>query len=77
VLVDHERSFGTNVGRPDYLGEIELAVGDQWRTALSDLDDEALLTTLGDALDDDRLAALAARRDALLKQSRDSNIEGT
>jgi len=77
VLVDHERSFGTNVGSPEYLGEVELAVGEQWRSALSDLDDEALRTTLGDVLDDDRLAALTARRDALLKQSRVSNIEGT
>jgi len=75
MLVDHERSFGTNMGRPEYLGEIELVVGDQWRSALSDLDDDALRTMLGDVLDDDQLAALAARRDALLKQSRVSNID--
>lgn len=77
LLVDHERSFGTKTGRPAYLGEVELVVGDQWRSALSDLDDKALRAMLGDVLDDDRLAALAARRDALLEQSRVSNIEGT
>jgi len=77
VLVDHERSFGITKGRPEYLGEIELAVGDQWHSALSDLSDEALRAMLGDVLDDGRLAALAARRNALLKQPRVSTIEGT
>ena len=67
VLVGHERSFGANPGRPAYLEGIELAVGDQWRSALSELNDEALRAELGDVLDDDRLAALRVRRDALLK----------
>jgi len=66
VLVDHEQSFGANLGRPAHLEDIELAVGDQWRSALSALSEDALRAELGDVLDDDRLAALAARRDALL-----------
>jgi hypothetical protein len=69
VLVGHERSFGANPGRPAYLEDIELAVGDQWRSALSELNDEALRAELGDVLDDDRLAALGVRRDALLDNS--------
>ena len=66
MLVDHDRSFGASPGRPAYLEGIELAVGDQWRTALYKLTDEALRAELGDVLDDDRLAALGVRRDALL-----------
>jgi len=69
VLVNHERSFGANSGRPAHLEDIELAVGDQWRSALSKLNDKALRAELGDVLDDDQLAALGARRDALLDNS--------
>jgi hypothetical protein len=69
MLIDHEHSFGTNPGRPAYIKDAELAVGDQWRSALSELNDEALRAELGDVLDDDQLAALGARRDALLKES--------
>jgi len=68
MLIDHEHSFGTSPGRPAYLEDIELAVGDQWRSALSELNDEALRAELGDVLDDDRLAALGVRRDALLNE---------
>lgn len=65
ILVNHENSFGVTIGRPAYLENVELKIGDQWRTALSDMDDEKLSKNLGDVLDKGRLAALAKRRDAL------------
>ncbi len=70
VLVDNDQSFGATPARPVYLEDIELAVGDQWLSALSELNDETLRAELGDVLDDDRLAALGARRDALLNGSK-------
>jgi len=66
VLIDHEKSFGINSGRPEYLREIELIVGDEWREALLKLDDDVLHAELADVLDAARLAELAKRRDALL-----------
>ena len=66
VLVDHGRAFAADPGSPDYLDEIELTVGDQWRMALGRLDDDVLRTELGDVLNDEQLAALARRRDSLL-----------
>ena len=65
ILVNHENSFGVTIGRPAYLENVELKIGDQWRTALSVMDDEKLSKNLGDVLDKGRLAALAKRRDAL------------
>ena len=69
MLVDHENSFAVTEGRPTYLENIELAVGDQWRTALLKLDDKALRAELGDVLDEGRLTALVRRRDALVGES--------
>ena len=69
MLVDHESSFSAEKGRPAYLKDVELAIGDQWRMALLELDDEVLRAELGDVLDEDRLAALGKRRDALVKYS--------
>ena len=66
ILVDHESAFGIAEGRPAYLKDIELAIGDQWRMALLEIDDEALRINLGDVLDERRLAALSKRRDAML-----------
>ncbi len=69
MLVNHENSFSTKNDRPNYLKNIELTIGDQWRTALLELDDEKLRKNLGDVLDKRRLAALAKRRDALIEDS--------
>jgi len=69
LLIGHETSFSANDGRPAYLNKIELVIGDQWRTALLELDDEKLHENLGDVLDEQRLAALARRRDALIENS--------
>jgi len=66
VLVDHGRAFGVNPGHPEYLEDMELEVGDQWRAALGKLDDDVLRSELGDVLNEDQLAALARRRDDLL-----------
>jgi hypothetical protein len=68
LLIGHDTSFSTEVGRPDYLRDIELTVGHQWRAALAKLDDDTLRTALGGVLDDARLAALARRRDALINK---------
>jgi hypothetical protein len=69
MLVNHENSFSTKKDRPTYLNNIKLIIGDEWRTALNELSDEKLRVNLGDVLDKRRLAALAKRRDALIKDS--------
>jgi hypothetical protein len=70
MLVNHENSFSTRKDRPAYLRNIELSVGEQWRTALLEIDDEKLRIKLGDVLGKRRLAALAKRRDALIEDSK-------
>ncbi len=69
MLVNHENSFSTKKDRPAYLKNVALALGDQWRTALVEIDDERLRAELGDVLDKGRLKALAKRRDALIEGS--------
>ena len=69
MLVDHENAFGVQQEWPAYPEGVELSVGDQWRTALQALDNEALRSGLGDVLDERRLSALASRRDALIRGS--------
>jgi len=69
MLVNHENSFSTKKVRPAYLNNIKLTIGDAWRTALNELSDEKFRVNLGDVLDKRRLAALAKRRDALIKVS--------
>lgn len=70
LLLNHEHSFSRAKDRPAYLRNSELVIGDEWRNALLELDDEALRANLGDVLDRRRLRALAKRRDALLRDSR-------
>jgi hypothetical protein len=69
MLVNHENSFSTKKDRPAYLKNVALTLGDQWRTALLEIDDERLRAELGDVLDKGRLKALAKRRDALIEDS--------
>ena len=69
MLVNHENSFSTKKDRPTYLENIELTIGDQWRTALLKIDDGKLSAELGDVLDNRHLSALANRRDALIEDS--------
>jgi len=69
MLVDHEDSFGVATGRPTYLDDVELVIGNQWRAAMLKLTDDVLRAELGGVLDEDRLAALGERRDALVRES--------
>jgi len=69
MLVDHENAFSAEPERPDNLDGVDIAIGDQWRTALLELDNTTLRKGLGDVLDERRLSALASRRDALIKGS--------
>ena len=73
MLVDHKHSFGATTGRPPYLKGIELTIGDQWRAALLELNNEVLRAQLGDVLGEYRLAALGKRRDVLVRESLGSN----
>ena len=66
MLTGHGNTFGTNRGRPRYLGDAPLILNETWILALTALDDDMLATHLGDVLDKRRLTALARRRDRLL-----------
>jgi len=69
LLVGHDRSFGTNRGRPAHLAELSLELGPTWRQALNALTEEVLTERLGDVLDRRRIRSLLQRRDALLESS--------
>jgi hypothetical protein len=67
LLVGHEDTFSSKSGRPQYLKEIPLPIGDAWRSALQSLDDATLTELFDGVLDKKRIGALGKRRDALLK----------
>ena len=67
MLTGHDESFGTKSGRPAWLKDAPLEVGNAWKAAVAALDDDALESGLGDVLDKRRMSALKKRRDALLK----------
>jgi hypothetical protein len=67
VLDGNGKTFGPQRGRPPYLKDAPLNVNSYWQRALNSLDDETLMTTLGDVLDKRRISALASRRDQLLE----------
>jgi len=69
MLIDHKDAFAATKDWPNYLRNIRFTIGDQWRNALLGIDDGKLRKELGDVLDKKRLAALASRRDALIKYS--------
>lgn len=68
MLTGHDHAFAAEDGRPAWLGKVDLEVGGAWKQALAALSDEVLAERLGDVLDEDRLQALAERRDALLEE---------
>ena len=68
-LVGSKNSFGTQKGRPAYLRDIPLDIGDHWQGALHGLTDDLLKAELGDVLDKRRLSALGRRRDGLLESA--------
>lgn len=67
MLVDHENSFSTGTDRPAHLQNVDLVIGNQWRTALRTLDDKTLRRDLGDVLNEQQLVALGLRRDVLIE----------
>ena len=69
VLVNHRGAFATQTDRPEYLGNMNLTIGNEWRNTLLNLDDDQLRSNLGDVLDKKHLAALVKRRDDLIKTS--------
>lgn len=66
ILVGHDRAFDKSKDRPRHLEDVELDVGDGWKTALAALTDDVIEREFDGLLDKRRRAALAARRDALL-----------
>lgn len=69
MLVDNAQGFGTESDLATTRENTELAIGHQWREALEAIDDRQLRASLGDVLGDQRLGALAKRRDALIEYS--------
>lgn len=69
ILVDHGAAFGTGTVWPGHSANAGFVVGNQWKTALRKLDDAALRAELGDVMDEQRLAGLTQRRDALLNNT--------
>ena len=68
MLVGHDKVFSSKRGRPKYLQNTQLQVGESWRRALAALDDNLLAEQFSDVLDQRRIKALGRRRDELLKQ---------
>jgi hypothetical protein len=68
MLTGHSEAFAAKSGRPAWLKDAELDVGQAWEEALRSMSDEVLQTEFGDVLDKRRLSALTKRRDALLNR---------
>ena len=66
MLVDHEGAFGVSAELPVNLAGMDLVVSNAWRAALRSLDDNVLRRELAGELSEERLQALARRRDALI-----------
>ena len=63
ILIEHERAFKSNKGRPAHLKNAPVNVSDGWRVALAELSDEELAAQFSDVLDKRRLKARATRRE--------------
>ena len=66
ILVGHDRAFGKGKDRPRHLENVDLEMGDGWRTALNALSDDVIEREFDGILDKRRRSALAERRDVLL-----------
>jgi hypothetical protein len=66
ILVGHDRAFGRGKDRPRHLENVDLEIGDGWKTALNALTDDVIEREFDGKLDKRRRKALAERRDALL-----------
>ena len=66
ILVGHERAFGKSGDRPRHLENVDLEIGDGWKSALAALSDDVIEREFDGILDKRRRGALAERRDELL-----------
>jgi hypothetical protein len=71
MLLGHERSFGTQRGRPPHLQEVMLDLGPAWQEALQALDEDRLTEALGDSLSRRQVRALARRIETVLEEATD------
>lgn len=69
MLLGHERSFGTQRGRPAHLQEIMLDLNPAWLEALQTLDENRLSEALGDSLSRRQIRALARRIEGVLAEA--------
>jgi hypothetical protein len=67
MLVNHADSFNPQDDSLASFKDRGLTIGNEWLTALQNLDDRKLHENLGDVLGKEHLAALARRRDALIR----------
>ena len=67
ILTGHENAFGSGVGRPEYVQDVQLRIGNEWKMTLQEISDEKLKEVLGDVLDTDQLIATGKRKDNLIK----------
>ncbi len=66
ILVGHDRAFGKGKDRPRHLENVDLEIGDGWKSALEALSDDVIEREFDAILDKRRRKALAERRDELL-----------
>ncbi len=69
LLLGHERSFGTQRGRPAHLREVMLDLGPAWREALQALDEDRLTEALSETLSRRQIRALARRVETVLEEA--------
>lgn len=69
LLLGHERTFGTQRGRPPHLRDTALEVNAAWQAALSTLDEDRLTEALGDVLTRRQIRALARRIDEVREEA--------
>lgn len=69
ILVGNEETFDTARGRPAYLKDVPLNLGDAWIDALHSLDEDALVEYFDGILSKRRVSALLRRRDRLVEDA--------
>lgn len=69
ILLGHDRSFGTQRGRPAHLQEAPLNLTPAWQEALQALDESRLTEELGENLSRRQLRALVRRIEGVLEEA--------
>jgi len=69
MLLGHERSFGTQRGRPTHLREVTLDLSSAWQQALQALDEDRLNEALGDSLSRRQIRALTRRIEGVIDEA--------